>query len=129
MGMHAGIVSYGGSPFQPEPFPIQPAPIGPHIPNVLPVNPYHADTLAICEKCANHHRLSEPCPFCLRNELDALKAAIGDKAKPADEIEKLRAIVRKMLGALVDIQKVTASPRLAELIAEGDKALTLTPTK
>jgi hypothetical protein len=53
-------------------------------------------------------------------ELDALKATLGEKHQ---EIAKLREFLRKTLAAMRDIHQVTGSPRLAELITEGDVLL------
>ena len=52
-----------------------------------------------------------------------MKAVLGDKAKPADEIERLRVLLRKLLGAMREIHQVTGSTRLADLITEGDLVL------
>ncbi len=127
-GAPAGTFAYGG-PSTPE-SPFIPTPdLGPSVP-IMPKLPFdwskmHPEvaTLAPCTTCNRHYRVGEPCPFCMRYELNALKLALGDKAKPAEEIERLRSFVRKMLGALRDIHQVTGSPRLAELITEGDLLL------
>jgi hypothetical protein len=79
--------------------------------------------LAPCPKCGNHHRVLEPCPFCLRAELDALKKALGQDAKPAEEIALLRATLSKVVAALKEVQVATGSERLAQLVAEAEKVL------
>jgi len=129
-GAPAGTFAYGcpsvpDVPWVPSPDVAKPMP---SIPNVVPpfdwskMHPEMA-VLTPCVKCNRHHRVGEPCPFCMRDELNALKLALGDKAKPAEEIERLRSFMRKMLGALRDIHQVTGSTRLAELITEGDLLL------
>ena len=101
-----GVFAYG-CPSSPIVTPdVAPVPVTP-TPGLGTITPFdwtkwhpEAGALALCSKCNNHHRSADPCPFCLRAELDALKLALGDKAKPAEEIENLRAFVRKILGAM-----------------------------
>jgi hypothetical protein len=127
--MPAGVVLYGAPPFYPPnpviPEETQPPFAPPFVPPPL-LNPF--ETLAVCTKCSRHHRSNEPCIFCMRDELDALKTALGDKAKAAHEIERQRAFLRKVLGTLRELHQVTGSQRLADLITEGDVLLGHEPT-
>ncbi len=122
LNMGGGVVLYGGSPpFDPYvPTPDVAPPFQPFTPN--PLGSLTFPVLTVCAKCNNHFRQGEPCPFCIRAELDALKTALGDKAKPAEAIETLRAALRKALGALRDISRVTGGS-LEPLIADCEKAL------
>jgi hypothetical protein len=132
-GFPAGVFAYGCPPtFDPPNIPDFVPPISPVIPNpdLRKTNLDWAKLLegmrngsfAPCPKCNNHIRTAEPCPFCLRDDLNALKKALGPEAKPAETIETLRAALRKTLGALRDISRVTGGS-LEPLIAECEKAL------
>jgi hypothetical protein len=87
--------------------------------------------LTPCPRCGRHIRvtrvtsvvLAEPCPWCLRADLDAFRLALGDKAKPADEIATLREALRATVAALRDISRVTGSGKLDDIIAQADRAL------
>lgn len=132
-GAPAGTFAYGGPSIPEAPFvPTPDLGPSPSIPNLMPPfdwSKMHPEVAALapCTTCNRHHRVGEPCPFCMRDELNALKLALGNKAKPAEEIAQLRSFVRKMLGALRDIHQVTGSSRLAELITEGDLLLGIGP--
>lgn len=117
-------------------------------PGVAPVNPFDLRSLkpemwalAVCTKCQRHVRTGEPCPWCLRAELDALKIALerasasagphgaerrgfGDKAKPVEEIAKMRDALRLAVDTLREVSRVVGSSRLDEVIAQCERALT-----
>lgn len=114
--MPAGVVSYGGPPVEPY----QPPDLTPHVPPIFPILPVTFNqewAMSPCTRCNRHVRTGEPCAWCLRAELDALKAALGDNAKPVEEIERLRAGLRCALGMLRDIEKAfgVPNPKIAEL--------------
>ena len=127
-GTAAAVVMYGCAPYEPPPNPPGdgfpppppwvPMPATTSIPNIITV----PIALTPCPKCNRHTRAGEPCPFCLRSDLDALKAALGKDAKPAEAIATLKTALRKALGALRDVSKVTGGA-LEPLIAECEKAL------
>ena len=126
-GAPAGVFAYGCPPFEPAPIPdlgpgYVPPPLVPPNFDWSKLRPEGA-ALAPCPKCSNHHRVLEPCPFCLRAELDALKKALGQDAKPAEEIAMLRATLSKVVFALKEVQVATGSERLAQLVAEAEKVL------
>jgi len=123
-----GVFAYGCPPIDVPP--VNPNPLLPYVP-APPFDPgiYKPESyaLGVCPKCGRHVRFSimevEPCPWCMRAELDALRLALGDKAKPAEEIETLRKALRLALGALRDVSKALGPSRLDEVIAECEKAL------
>lgn len=122
----AGVFAYGCPPFEPAPIPdlgpgYEPPPFVPGF-DWTKIRPETA-ALAPCPKCSNHHRVLEPCPFCLRAELDALKKSLGQDSKPAEEIAMLRATLSKVVFALKEVQVATGSERLAQLVAEAEKVL------
>ena len=116
-----GTFAYGCPPIDTPPLPpdFTPLPIKPFDPGILKPETW---AFRVCTKCNQHVRTMEPCPFCLRSELDALKRALGDAAKPVETIETLRVALRKAIGALRDISRVTGAG-LEPLIAECEIAL------
>jgi len=123
-GAPAGVFAYGCPPFMPEPVPTPD--LGPgYVPPGFDWTKLRPETAALapCPKCGNHHRVLEPCPFCLRAELDALKRTLGEGARPAEEIEALRTILRKLTASLKEVASVTGSVKLAQLVLEAEKVL------
>lgn len=131
MNIGSGVMMYGGAPHW-DPLPA--------IPNLLPVNPIDTERdrraqefleemqkrmgqLTPCAKCNRHIKdATVPCPFCLRADLDALKAALGKDAKPVETIATLKLALRKALGALRDVSRATGGG-LEPIIAECEAAL------
>lgn len=122
-----GTFAYGcppvDTPFVPPSNPFAP-------PDVPPVNPFDLRSLkpemwalTVCTKCQRHVRVTEPCPWCLRADLDALKIALGDKAKPVEEIAKMRDALRLAVDTLREVSRVVGSSRLDEVIAQCERAL------
>src|SRR5271169_4815784 len=64
-----------------NPFDIPPVPVPTVSPFDLRALKPEMWAFAVCTKCQRHVRTGEPCPWCLRADLDALKIALGDKAK------------------------------------------------
>lgn len=102
IGMGAGVVMYGGSPLLDLPkLPAQ---------DLLPPQPYPSqpmETLALCPKCSRHIRGEEPCPFCLRADLDALRASISF-ARVARLESALRAAMEKLAVVGADLDALIA---------------------
>jgi hypothetical protein len=112
-----------------------PIDIPPAIPGGIPYPPSPFDlgalkpemwAFAVCSKCQRHVRAGEPCPWCLRADLDALRVALGDKAKPVEEIAAMRAALRLALETLREVSRAvgaSGSSRLDEVIAQCERAL------
>jgi hypothetical protein len=93
-------------------------------------NPFNLKSLkpemwafTVCEKCKRHVRAGEPCPWCLRADLDALKVALGDKAKPVEEIAAMRTALQHAVETLREVSRALGSSPLDEVIAECERAL------
>jgi len=122
-----GTFAYGCPPIDTPPGP----PMNPFdIPPTPPMNPFDLRGLKPemwafypCSKCQRHVRAGEPCPWCIRAELDALKVALGDKAKPVEEIAAMRTALQLALDTLREVSRVVGSSRLDEVIAQCERAL------
>lgn len=124
-----GTFAYGCPPIDTPPIPpmnpfdIPPVPVPTVKPFDLRALKPEMWAFTVCSKCQRHVRAGEPCPWCLRADLDALKIALGDKAKPVEEIAKMRDALRLAVDTLREVSRVVGSSRLDEVIAQCERAL------
>ena len=119
-----GVVLYGGSPpmLPSAPWePPDPIPPSPWTPPGYPPMPASL-ALALCPRCSRHVRAEEPCPFCLRADLDAFRDALGEGAKPAERIAQLEVALRAAVQKLREISHASGGG-LDALVAECERAL------
>jgi hypothetical protein len=120
-----GTFAYGCPPIDippaiPDGLPLIPNPINP-----FDLGGYKPEMWAFCpcSKCQRHVRTGEPCPWCLRSDLDALKVALKGEAKPVEEIAAMRDALRLAVDTLREVSRVVGSSRLDEVIAQCERAL------